>query len=306
MPRSEVEMKNRAIVSVDPFAIDAGGVTDRLEHDEIAHAALMQSIRKHGQQVPILVRPHPETKGRFQIVYGRRRVLALRDLGLPVRAMVRDLDDHALVIAQGQENTARKDLSFVERANFARQMTEAGYDRKAIADALSIDKTVISRMLSIVAKLPIEVIEMVGSAPAIGRDRWVELADLWDANEPDPETARDMIAVHLPDNSDQRFEALYFWLSGRKTACRRGDGTNKQPIVTGDGRTIGQVARGKSRLTILMNRRSARGFEEWLAENLTDLHRAWRESQDSQMCLLPPGNGSARSLHDAPHHASAS
>jgi ParB family transcriptional regulator, chromosome partitioning protein len=45
--------------------------------------------------------------------------LALRDLGQPVRALVRDFDDAALVMAQGQENGARRDLSFIEKANFA-------------------------------------------------------------------------------------------------------------------------------------------------------------------------------------------
>ena len=33
---------------------------------------LVVSIREHGQQVPVMVRPHPEKDGRYQIVYGRQ------------------------------------------------------------------------------------------------------------------------------------------------------------------------------------------------------------------------------------------
>ena len=140
-----------------------------------------RSIAEYGQQVPVLVRPHPKIEGRFQIVYGRRRVLALRDLGQPVKALIRDLDDHELVLAQGQENTARRDLSFIEKCNFARQMVAAGYKRQIICDALSIDKTLISRMLSVADRIPLDVVEAIGAAPSIGRDRWLALADLFGA-----------------------------------------------------------------------------------------------------------------------------
>jgi ParB family chromosome partitioning protein len=37
--------------------------------------------------------------------------------------MIRQLDDHALVMAQGQENTARQGLSFIEKASFTAQLS---------------------------------------------------------------------------------------------------------------------------------------------------------------------------------------
>lgn len=175
--RSIADLKARAVAEIDPFLIDAGGVQDRLESDSAEDEGLRQSIETYGQQVPVLVRPHPQVEGRYQIVYGRRRVLALRDLGRPVKALIRDLDDRELVLAQGQENTARRDLSFIEKVNFARQLQDMGYDRKVICDALSVDKTLISRMLSLAERLPVELIEAIGAAPSIGRDRWTTLAE---------------------------------------------------------------------------------------------------------------------------------
>ena len=63
-----------------------------LDTDGEDFAGLKRSIGEFGQQVPILVRPS-KTKGRFEIIYGRRRLRACAELGLPVRANVQTIDD---------------------------------------------------------------------------------------------------------------------------------------------------------------------------------------------------------------------
>ncbi len=97
--QSIADLKARSIEDIDPELIDAGGLHDRLERNEADHASLVASIRDYGQQVPVLLRPHPEDDSRFEVVYGRRRVAALRELGLTVKAMIRDLDDRQAVLA---------------------------------------------------------------------------------------------------------------------------------------------------------------------------------------------------------------
>lgn len=279
--KSIADLKSRAVVELDPHTIDAGGFQDRLEHDEADHEKLMQSIRDHGQQVPVLVRPHPKTEDRYQIVYGRRRVLALRDLGQPVKAMIRDLDDQALVIAQGQENTARKDLSFIEKSNFARQMAEAGYKRKIICDALSIDKTVISRMMRVAETIPVEVIERIGSAPTIGRDRWMAAADLWQDRDADTDTAVAMIDVAGSDTSDDRFDDLFNWLSGKKQSPKKSvDKPDKIMLKTANGNAFGSVIKGQGSVTITLKSAPSKGFDDWLVDHLEDLHRDWNAKHD--------------------------
>jgi len=62
---------------------------------------------------------------------------------------VRSLDDHQLVVAQGVENSARRDLSFIERAMFAKALEDAGYERPVIMASLSTDKTELSKMISV-------------------------------------------------------------------------------------------------------------------------------------------------------------
>lgn len=285
--RGIADLKARAVLELDPHLIDAGGVTDRLEHDEADHDRLIASLRAYGQQVPILVRPHPETPGRYQIVYGRRRVLALRDLGQPVRALVRDLDDFALVMAQGQENTARRDLSFIEKANFARQLVAAGYERAVACDALSVDKTLLSRMLSVTDRVPVALIEAIGAAPGIGRDRWLAFAERLAARPLDPDEARDILAVSpLPSIPDSRFEALDTWLAGQKlTAVNSSHSSRPAPRETlraSDGRPLAELTRRRDTLTLTLRSEGLDGFEDWLATHLAEIHATWRDGRDGE------------------------
>ena len=125
--RSIEQIKSQAVVELDPALIDPSPIADRLPITADALQDLIATIRDNGQQVPILVRPHPEDAARYQIAYGRRRLRACIELGRRVRAMVRPLSDQELVVAQGQENNAREDLAFIERELFAASFEEGGY-----------------------------------------------------------------------------------------------------------------------------------------------------------------------------------
>jgi ParB family chromosome partitioning protein len=272
--KSIADLKSRSVAELDPFRIKAGGVQDRLAHDEGAHASLMTSIREHGQQVPVLVRPHPDEPDAYQIVYGRRRVLALRDLNMPVKAMIRDLDDRALVIAQGQENTARVDLSFIEKANFARQMKEAGYTGPAISAALHVDKTQISRMLSVAERIPLPLIEAIGPAPSVGRPRWIALALAMKAQDVDLETVFDMITVSGAETSDTRFDAALAYLERRAAKPRKPKPEAPDVIYGAGGEVLGHCHPHGTKKTLTL---TSEPFTEWLIATLPDLHKTWQE-----------------------------
>ena len=188
---------------------------------------------------------------------------ALRELGLPVKAMIRTLNDRDLVIAQGQENTARKDLSFIEKANFAAQMQQGGFDRKVICDALSIDKTLISRMLSIVDALPEGLIRAIGAAPNAGRDRWLALAEKAKGHSP-----QDLISAAEGEDSDARFLAVLAKLAPSRRA------TSTRSLRTADGSTLGQVAELKGKTVIELSGKG-REFADWLIDHIEELHRDW-------------------------------
>lgn len=157
--------------------IDPSPFPDRLPDDgDSDFEALKTLIAEEGQKIPIQVRTHPEHRGRYQIVYGHRRWRACRDLGITVRALLTELSDRELVVAQGIENAARQDLSWIERALFAWRMDAAGIKPRDIRAALAVDDPELARLRAVCRALPLDIIEAIGRAPKVGRPRWVDLA----------------------------------------------------------------------------------------------------------------------------------
>jgi uncharacterized coiled-coil protein SlyX len=81
--------QGQAIVELDTTLVDSSFVVDRLGVSSEDQELLVSQIREHGQQVPILVRPHPERGGRFQVAYGHRRLAAIKKIGGPNRRLNR-------------------------------------------------------------------------------------------------------------------------------------------------------------------------------------------------------------------------
>ena len=175
-------LEGETIVEIDPQLIDVSFVSDRLSDDDQAFDELKASIAAGRQDTPVLLRPHPKTDGRYMIVFGHRRVRVASTLGRKVRAVVKPMDDVAHILAQGQENTARADLSFIEKALFAKSLLDMGQAKDVIQSALTIDGTLLSRMLSVAQNVPRHVVEQIGPAKQIGRDRWEDFKKL--ASEP--------------------------------------------------------------------------------------------------------------------------
>ena len=171
-------LDGETVVSIDPKDLGNSFVADRIGEDDEGYRQLREAIRKSGQSTPILVRPHPNEIGRYMIVFGHRRARVARDLGINVRAVVKPLADIEHVIAQGQENTARADLSFIEKSLFARKLIASGMTKDTVKSALTTDDSLLSRMLSVAETVPQAVLDAVGAAKGVGRDRWEELKKL--------------------------------------------------------------------------------------------------------------------------------
>ena len=164
-------------LELDPGLIDPSPFPDRLPDDtDGVFEEFKTLIAEEGQKISIQVRAHPTAPGRYQIVYGHRRWRACRDLGIKVKAILTELTDAELVVAQGIENAARQDLSWIERALFVERMDKAGIKAKDIRAALSIDDPELARLRQVCRAVPAELIEKIGRAPRVGRPRWVELA----------------------------------------------------------------------------------------------------------------------------------
>ena len=119
--------------SIDPAALDE----------------LAQSIRLRGILQPLLVRPHPATAGRYQIVAGERRWRAAGAAGLhEVPALVRDMSDTEAAAVALVENLQRQDLNPMDEAEgYDRLLTQFGLTQEALGQAVGKSRSHIANTL---------------------------------------------------------------------------------------------------------------------------------------------------------------
>ena len=261
-----------AIRELDPDLIDDWGPKDRLDgftavnsdEDGDGFDALKASIADGGQQVPILVR-RSDVKDRFQVIYGRRRLRACRELGIKVRANVQDLDDQSALLAKGLENAARRNLSFYEKARFAAVIQVAGHNTKVVRQVLNLSASGLSHLTKVSDNVPDDVGDAIGPAPRSGRPKWTELADAFSAKKI---TAAAALAIlHKLDedtSSDERLDLLLKEIARR--GARLGQGTEVSPV---DGVTI-KTSKGAIAISIKRTGTAA-AFAEWLEPRLDDI-----------------------------------
>lgn len=162
---------------LDPVEIEDERYSDRLDPKDVDD--LRASIEQNGQTVPILVRRHPAETNRYLLVYGRRRLEAIRasDKVKKVRALIANLDDTAALRAQVSENTGRRDLSYIERALFAQELLASGFGSQAqIAEVLNVTRSAVSMSISVAKSIGTDLARAIGPAHGIGRPRWEALA----------------------------------------------------------------------------------------------------------------------------------
>jgi ParB family chromosome partitioning protein len=266
------------IVELEPDLIERSFIADRFSGtDDLGD--LVQSISEHGQQIPILVRPHPEKSDRYQMAFGHRRLRAVAELGLKVRAIVRELTDTELVIAQGKENNDRKDLSFIERAFFARHLEERGFERRIIIAALAIDKTEVARLLSVAHAVEPRLALAIGPAPKVGRTRWLGLVQLLSGAGAEVVTSRFLEdqSLHQLD-SDTRFNRLFQGLAARTANASVSRTVWSDPA----GRPLVRVEKGAAVTRLIISERLAPAFGDFLVAKLDELHGSFLAEMEKE------------------------
>ena len=117
--------------------------------DPTALDELAQSIRVQGVLQPLLVRPHPVTPGRFQIVAGERRWRAASTAGLhEVPTLVRDMADTEAAAVALVENLQRQDLNPIDEAEgYDRLLTQFGLTQEALGQAVGKSRSHVANIL---------------------------------------------------------------------------------------------------------------------------------------------------------------
>jgi ParB family transcriptional regulator, chromosome partitioning protein len=173
----------------------------RTTMDATALDELAQSIRVQGVLQPLLVRPHPATPGRFQIVAGERRWRAASTAGLhEVPTLVREMADNEAAAVALVENLQRQDLNPIDEAEgYDRLLTQFGLTQEALGQAVGKSRSHVSNVLRLL-NLPAGVKEAVRKGDISAGHARALLA------HPEPEVAlRDVVGKGL---SVRQTEAL--------------------------------------------------------------------------------------------------
>lgn len=269
----------QTVVELDPNLIDESFIRDRMEDGTESIADLARQIEGQGQLVPILVRPHPHQDGRYQAAYGHRRLKAAASLGRKIRAVVRQLTDVELIVAQGQENNARLDLSFIEKARFAAAMKAKKFSRETIAAALGIsNQSQITWYLQVVERIPATIVDAIGPASEIGRKRWLPLAELFQNDLSALEKAKAFIKTPAFNARDtnERFNALVEEVT-RKDRTARAEPSYWE---ASDKRVKAIINFTSKRCTLQIDRNVDAGFAEFVVNNLDALYDNYARRSD--------------------------
>lgn len=254
---------------LDPSSIDPSPFPDRLPDDsQVDFEALKKLIAEEGQKVPIQVRRHPNVSGRYQVVYGHRRWRAALDLGIKVKAIVVALSDSELVVAQGIENAARQDLSWIERALFAWRMDQAGIKARDIRAALSVDDPELARLRAVCRAVPVEMIEAIGRAPKAGRPRWVALATAIGEDSAGLDRVRKTLSGDKVSEltSDDRFKLVFAAVKQPSARSR-----SELELRSSAGKVLGKATFAKGDIKLTVAEEHATGFGAFLEEELPGL-----------------------------------
>lgn len=276
-------MEGEVIVELDPRSLDISFVADRLSDDGEEYQELKQAIKESGQTTPILVRPSSTDGQRYMVVFGHRRLRVARELGIPVKAVVKKLDDIASAIAQGQENSARSNLSFIERAYFAQNLLASGMTKDVVRSSLAIDEAMLSKMLGVVEVVPTPVIKALGASKKIGRDKWLSLRQLLLAPALlKVATEYAGTAEFLELGEDSRFDNLHGYLTRykNKSAAKKPKSPSSAKEWTSSDSSLSFTMNAKSKkVAIELSNAEAKPFSDWLSSRMDRLYDEYRQSK---------------------------
>lgn len=122
-------------------------------------AGLSESIKEHGQLVPVKARP---IEGGLECVFGHRRLKAMKLAGFSeIEAIVTEITDNEARVQALIENTQREDLEAMELANGLKDLKdETGWSDSELSRQVGMSRGAIQTALNLLAE-PDDVQSMV-------------------------------------------------------------------------------------------------------------------------------------------------
>ena len=137
-------------------AIEASPTNPRKTFDAKKLEELTESVKQHGVLEPVLVRPHPKKRGRYELVAGERRWRACKAAkAATIPAIVKDLDDLTTLEVQVVENLQREDIHPLEEAEgYEALKSKHGFTPEQLAAKVGKSKAYIYARLKLCALSP--------------------------------------------------------------------------------------------------------------------------------------------------------
>lgn len=158
IPRATLSA-GRTILSLPMSSIVPNPFQPRKHFNDESMRSLVDSIKKHGINQPILVRRKNDG---YELIAGERRFRACQLAGLDqIPSIIKSVSDEESLQLALIENIERQDLNSVEVARaYGRLISEFGYTHQAIADAFGRSRSAVSntlRLLNLPESIQIEV-----------------------------------------------------------------------------------------------------------------------------------------------------
>jgi len=145
--------------------------------------------------------------------------------------------------------------------------------------ALTVDKTALSRLISSAVKIPHDLIETIGSAPSIGRDRWVELSTRLERSGA---LADARAAVAEPEfkslGSDDRFNRVLAAVTPKKAV----KGQRRIVLKGEDGTRFGHFREDAREIVVSIDKKITGAFASYLVDALPQLYAAFKRRNEEQ------------------------
>ncbi len=132
-------------------------IETRLDYQDIEEIA--NSFSNIGQLSPILVRLHPDGGGKYQVVYGNRRLEAAKMLGWKtIKCTISQMSDGEAMVKAFCENVDRRNLSDYEIALFLERLhLSSGKTYTELSDLVKKSKAFVSQHVAMLHLFPTNV-----------------------------------------------------------------------------------------------------------------------------------------------------
>lgn len=245
---------------------------------------LVESIDRNGQQIPIIVRIVNKDRP-YEIVAGRRRLAATRLLGKPtIRGFITRMTDEEAFIAQGIENSARLETSFIERARTIVKAREAGFSQENISDFLGIVQSLISSMSRVYEMIGDDLVLAIGPARGVGRRKWESVGNALLQAKLSKQEALKFVDTQIQD-STERFDNFLATITSKGSDHKQSGGKRptpktRQTDLLGGAYTMERKPR---QLVIKPGKDVSVELLDFISDNLSELVTAYeREKKENE------------------------